>query len=134
MKLKVYPGHRPRTRGECACMPRPCPFVSCRWHLAHEALSLDLDDATMAVAIVEETGDTCALDVADRGADEYEVASLMGVSHQRVNQLVRSASKRAALSGVMAGAMEALRSLPSKEDPLQWAHGDDNPRGFKKSW
>lgn len=38
MKLKVYPDERPKTRGECYGMPRPCPFVSCRYHLAHGEL------------------------------------------------------------------------------------------------
>lgn len=38
MKLPIYPDERPKTRGECYEMPRPCPFVSCRYHLAHGRL------------------------------------------------------------------------------------------------
>ena len=29
-----YPDERPRKRGECMTMPRPCPFVSCKHHTA----------------------------------------------------------------------------------------------------
>ena len=38
VQLKIYPLERPKTRGECADMPRPCPFLSCRYHLGHRLL------------------------------------------------------------------------------------------------
>src|SRR5689334_17878378 len=64
---------RPRTRG--ACLPgganeaRPCPYVSCQYHLF-----LDVDPDTGRIRLnfpdreVHELEETCALDVADGGA------------------------------------------------------------------
>jgi len=46
--------HRPLTRGECLEEARPCPWVSCKWHLLNTrfeefAAAVELlDDATMA--------------------------------------------------------------------------------------
>lgn len=80
---------RPRTRGECADGPRPCPWVSCRHHLA-----LDVNEHTGAVRIVipvealDRAADTCALDVADRGgAAEEEVARLIGLGQSSVSKV-----------------------------------------------
>ncbi len=59
---------RPRTRSECAEGVRPCPFVSCRYHLY-----LDVNPATGSIKInfpdleVWEMPHTCALDIAERG-------------------------------------------------------------------
>ena len=84
-----YPAARPRTRGECHAMPRPCPFVSCRHHLA-----LDVDAATGAVRLnfpgqeLDDLAETCALDVADRGgATLAATGALVNLSRARVFQL-----------------------------------------------
>jgi len=59
---------RPITRGECKDAPRPCPWVSCKYHLY-----LDVNPETGSIKInfpdLEpwELNETCALDVADRG-------------------------------------------------------------------
>jgi|GEM_PF-6729435 len=59
----------PITRGDCAQIPRPCPYESCRYHLSAEA-------------------ESCALDVADRGPQDLKsIAGLLGVSMQRVQQI-----------------------------------------------
>jgi hypothetical protein len=65
---------RPRTRHECASVPRPCPFQSCRHNLI-----ADRDGADGLPS--------CALDVADEFEGELsaaDVAPLIGVSRQRV--------------------------------------------------
>lgn len=89
---------RPRTRGECADGPRPCPWVSCKYHLA-----LDVTPAG-AVKIdtrpLEEMPETCALDVADRGSHTLEqIGEITGLVRERVRQI-----EQLALDGVRAGA------------------------------
>lgn len=53
--LKQYPDTRPKTRGECGDMPRPCPFLSCRYHLGHRYLGKQVmmtkEEAEHAVAL-----------------------------------------------------------------------------------
>jgi hypothetical protein len=84
----------PRTRGDCEDGPRPCPWVACRYHLAIAEIALNGD-----VRLVDEWDDgrpTCALDVADEGEHtQEEIAALMSVSQQRVDQLERRAKARA---------------------------------------
>src|SRR5262245_41857744 len=70
---------RPATRADCLEMPRPCPFATCRYHMAVEVnestgnLTLRFPERE-AIDIPE----TCSLDVADRGgATLEEVAQTM---------------------------------------------------------
>lgn len=80
---------RPATRGDCESVPRPCPFVACRFHLYLDVqpgtgnLKLNFPDL--------EPGDlevTCALDVADKGgAGLEEVGVSMNVTRERVRQI-----------------------------------------------
>lgn len=58
---------RPQTRSECFDGPRPCPWVSCRHHLALEVR--DGEVILMLPADPTEWADlpTCALDVAYQG-------------------------------------------------------------------
>lgn len=80
---------RPRTRSDCANGPRPCVFVSCKYHLY-----LDVNPRTGSVKInfpdkeLWELEDTCALDVADRGGITLEeVGSIMNLTRERVRQV-----------------------------------------------
>jgi len=83
----MYP--KPKTRGECKDGPRPCPFVSCRHHLA-----LDIGETTGHVwerypgKDLAELEHTCALDVADRGPHRLiELGRLLNVSRERIRQV-----------------------------------------------
>ncbi len=84
---------RPVTRGDCADVPRPCPFSSCRYHL-------ELNDTPpkrqrgqrshhaerMANRRAANVTESCALDVADRGGiGPLEVARYMGTTDQHVS-------------------------------------------------
>lgn len=84
---------RPRTRADCVNVPRPCPFVACRHHLA-----VDVDAHTGALYVRGDPStmtDTCALDVADRGgATLDEVAESLGVSRERVRQIEFAAEEK----------------------------------------
>lgn len=66
-----YPNvQRPRTRGDCSSVPRPCPFVSCKWNLYLDVsrfcgnIKLNFPDIEPDEVA---PGCSCALDVADGG-------------------------------------------------------------------
>jgi hypothetical protein len=80
---------RPSSRGECAEMERPCPFVSCKYHLyidvhpVRGSIKINFPDVE-----VWEMTDTCALDIADRGGITLEeVGEIMNLTRERVRQL-----------------------------------------------
>ncbi|MFZ1864625.1 MAG: sigma factor-like helix-turn-helix DNA-binding protein [Polyangiales bacterium] len=80
---------KPKTRSECKDMDRPCPFVSCKYHLyidvhpVRGSIKLNFPD----VEIWEMT-ETCALDVADRGGITLEeVGEIMNLTRERVRQV-----------------------------------------------
>lgn len=84
----------PASRSECRRGPRPCPYVSCRYHLLLNVtsdgrlwsqVSFDEADAESIAVAVEALGETCALDVADDGEHTFEeVGVLMGRDGKRV--------------------------------------------------
>jgi hypothetical protein len=88
-------------------MERPCPFVSCRYHLY-----IDVHPVRGSIKInfpdleVWEMTDTCALDIADRGGITLEeVGEIMNLTRERIRQVeVKALAKMEALSD-----MEALR-------------------------
>jgi hypothetical protein len=80
---------KPRTRAECKDMERPCPFVSCKYHLyidvhpVRGSIKLNFPDVE-----VWEMTETCALDVADRGGITLEeVGEIMNLTRERVRQV-----------------------------------------------
>jgi hypothetical protein len=90
---------RPTTRAECREGPRPCPFVSCRYHLY-----LDVSRRTGSIKLnfpdleVWELPVSCALDVAeDGGATLEDVGAIMNVTRERIRQLEVTALERLAL-------------------------------------
>jgi hypothetical protein len=69
---------KPRTRADCAEGPRPCPFVSCKYHLF-----IDVSAKTGAIKL-----NFPALDVADRGGTTLEdVGAIMNLTRERIRQL-----------------------------------------------
>lgn len=82
--------HRPRTRGECAAIERPCPFVSCTHHLyldvvADGAIRLNFPDLEPDEMPVD---GSCSLDVADEGPTTLErVGEMMNLTRERVRQI-----------------------------------------------
>jgi len=95
---------RPQTRGDC--LPgginaaRPCPWVSCRYHLALH-ISPTSGEVTLSLPAVAE-GDlgglsqTCALDVADEGPQILEVVAgyIQGLTRERIRQIEVKALRR----------------------------------------
>lgn len=89
----LYPErtHLPVTRGDCASVPRPCPYVSCKYNLYL--------DVTRAGSILLNFPDrepwdmppdrSCALDVADRGPQTLQaVGEAIGFCRERTRQIL----------------------------------------------
>jgi hypothetical protein len=88
--------HRPKKRGECENGIRPCPFVSCRYHLGHEIVagmaSASDDEIVDRVLAME---NTCALDLADEGEQTVtKIGSVMGISRERGRQVFKRACEK----------------------------------------
>lgn len=96
---------KPQRRADCASIPRPCPYVSCKHHLY-----LDVSARTGAIKLnfpdleVWEMSESCALDVADRGGTTLEdVGAIMNLTRERIRQVeVRALAKLEALREMMA--------------------------------
>ena len=104
----------PRTRKDCATSPRPCLFVSCRYHLyldvrSHgRSIRLNFPDKE-----VWELEETCALDVAESGGITLEeVGNLLGLTRERIRQIESDALR------VIRGAID---------DPVSKVEGEDDP-------
>ena len=81
---------RPRVRAECTNGPRPCPWASCRFHLAVADNARDTGAVRLTFPDLarEEMPETCALDVADRGEQILEaVGGVLGVTRERIRQI-----------------------------------------------
>ncbi len=94
---------KPKTRAECVDMERPCPFVSCKYHLyldvhpVRGSIKVNFTDAD-----VWEMTETCALDIADRGGITLEeVGEIMNLTRERVRQVETAGlAKLAALNDI----------------------------------
>jgi hypothetical protein len=80
---------RPRTRGDCEDVVRPCPYVSCKYNLY-----LDINPWTGSIKLnfpaldPGEMSESCALDVAERGGVTLELLSQkLNITRERCRQL-----------------------------------------------
>ena len=89
---------RPRTRGECLGLPRPCPFVGCRYHLylyptgvaGTSNLRINFPDRDPT-----ELEHSCALDFADEGPHALErVGEVLNITRERVRQVQNVALRK----------------------------------------
>jgi hypothetical protein len=110
---------KPKSRSECLDGPRPCPFVSCQHHLF-----IDVSSKTGAIKLnfpdleVWEMGESCALDIADRGGTTLEdVGAIMNLTRERIRQVeVKALAK-----------LEALRNMDALRDFV-----DEGPQGKRR--
>ncbi len=109
--------NRPRTRGDCENVPRPCPYVSCRHHLY-----LDVSERTGGLKFnfpdlePDELEDSCSLDVAaEDGATLERAGRAMNLTRERARQIEASGLakfKAEAHSRLLNGDAPPKRRLP----------------------
>lgn len=99
------PYERPRTRGDCARVPRPCPYVACKY-----SLYLDVSETGSIILNFPhlEPGQmpaeqSCALDLAERGAMTLEdIAVVTNLTRERIRQVELKALVRRARPAAVA--------------------------------
>lgn len=116
--LDMAQGTRPQIRAQCSTEARPCPWVSCRYHLALEATNTAVHlngpagqrgrrpslqasaPATESVPWLEQAATslffasaTCALDVADDGPSCEGVERGLGMTKNAATRAIASAVK-----------------------------------------
>ena len=80
---------KPKVRSECVDGPRPCPYVSCKYHLY-----IDVNQSTGSIKInfpdqeVWDLKHSCALDVASQGGSTLEeVGEILNLTRERIRQV-----------------------------------------------
>ena len=101
------PYERPRTRGDCAQVPRPCPYVACKYSLyldASETGSVILNFPHLEPGQMP-ADQSCALDLADRGAMTLEdIAIVTNLTRERIRQVeLKALTRRARPAAVALG-------------------------------
>lgn len=121
---------RPKTRGDCQDGERPCPYVSCKYHLYLDVTDRGSLTYNFPNKEVDELKETCALDVADRGgATLNDVGELLQLSRERIRQVENKVLHRlrrhpAALAVLAAGGFDEVR-----HSPLANAQDDNDATG-----
>jgi hypothetical protein len=99
------PYERPRTRGDCARIPRPCPYVACKYSLyldVSETGSIILNFPHLEPGAMP-AEQSCALDLADRGAMTLEdIAVVTNLTRERIRQVESKALVRRARTAAVA--------------------------------
>ena len=91
---------RPATRSDCMSgginEERPCPFVSCQFHLATEVNAKNGNLKLVFPGLpIEKMEETCVLDIADKGENTLEeVAKHINCTRERVRQIANVAIGR----------------------------------------
>ncbi len=106
---------RPESRAECKGHTTPCPWVACKHHLY-----LDVNPVTGSIKInfpdLEpwEMGETCALDVAERGGITLEeVGEIMNLTRERIRQVEVRGLKKLRM---MSPEPEEIGAVPLPDD------------------
>jgi hypothetical protein len=136
---------RPRTRSDCEGGLRPCPFVSCKYNLYLDIAEPDARSMPGAMAPghiklnfpeagPEAMGESCALDVAERGGITLEaIGGLLNLTRERARQIQEAAFQHIRKAGVdfeapgapsaspwELMAAEAVRDLRSENGAGRW--------------
>lgn len=85
--------HTPASRRECRDGVRPCPFVSCRFHLYLDVNSSGSIKLNFPDLEPWELTTSCSLDVAEDGSGRSleELGKLMNLTRERTRQIERHA-------------------------------------------
>ena len=111
---------RPGQRAECERTERPCPYVSCRYHLY-----LDVNPRTGSIKLnfpdleVWEMPNTCSLDVANEGGITLEKAGqILNLTRERIRQMEAAGMEKIRQSGFgqdLEGALDQPRGADRKK-------------------
>ena len=91
---------RPKTRGECVSVPRPCPYVSCRYNLFLDIKEdggggINYNLSKNATPDQMPKNASCALDVADAhtgvGMTLDHIGEFFGINRERIRQIEQMA-------------------------------------------
>jgi len=107
-----------KTRGNCAAIPRPCPFATCKYNLLLEVTRTGKIKFLGQAREPDEmpADESCVLDLADNGGHTLEtVGRVLGVTRERVRQIEGKGLKQARDCGI------DLEDAPTG----QRAQGDD---------
>lgn len=86
----------PNTRGDCINGARPCPHITCKYHLYNDVSEYCQSIATPAPMLCNMC-ETCALDIAEEGGmSTQQVANLIGVSEWFVRYACNKGMKKMA--------------------------------------
>jgi hypothetical protein len=102
---------RPRVRGDCASVPRPCPFVSCRHHLYLDVTERGWLKLNFPHLDVLEMAESCSLDVAEREGSRVEDDPLLtaNISLEELGKLFN-----VSLEGARQSEIDAREELKEK--------------------
>jgi hypothetical protein len=110
---------RPKTRADCVDGPRPCPFVSCKYHLY-----LDVKTETQSIKLnfphleVWELEHSCALDVSEQGGMTLEeVGHILNLTRERVRQVEVDGLGKLKNTGVVEDIDRVFGAATKFEDP-----------------
>jgi hypothetical protein len=146
IEVASWQAERPRTRGDCVDMPRPCPFISCRHHLAIEVnedngslkalyphLRIIEDPEGDGLQRLQDSVGTCSLDIVDRVSIAEGVGGIMrlrqvAISGEPIGQT--DAMELEAVAEVFGQSYENIRENGSSglQAVRVWIRREDNPR------
>jgi hypothetical protein len=130
LELSEYQGEcKPKTRADCANVPRPCPYVSCRHHLYLNIRSCKKGD-NIRLNFPQLAGPTemewsCALDEAEAvegdGMTLDEIGKRLNITRERSRQLevavFRKIRKRALLEPRFRILLDLFEAILDRPDP-----------------
>ena len=92
-KRVPYP-KKPTKRSECKYGLRPCPFISCRYHLYMDIVSGKMKHHFLADPCL--MNETCALDLAERkrGMNLDDISNYFGLTRERIRQIIEDALRK----------------------------------------
>lgn len=94
--LQQHNDSRPKTRADCATVPRPCPYVTCRYNMFLDIKNDSGGGLTYNISRDAEPSDmrydqSCALDIADEhagvGMTLDDIGVYFGIDRERVRQI-----------------------------------------------
>ena len=118
MKLSILK-ERPKTRAQCEGHDGPCPWISCRYHLAHDFAAPRHKSRTptddQIVEFIATAKHTCALDAADDGPHSTrDIAGMMGTTRPVIDHTIATAARKSRGTQAAADFADAVADVVSR--------------------